>query len=556
MELHDQERIKGLIAAFIAAEKSSGAPGGPLCAALADPEDDVGAHRNELHTSSSAGALAAEASICAGGTSSNEGGASEKNHSITLCVGITCCAVGALLTLVLLADVMAILPLAKGFWYGPVLSISGTRHDQLPVATSLAPYSDLVAMVRGVTEELARVEKAREALVLLAARVTAAEAVATVAAEMGAAMLAAAGAKETRVGSHTPACLASGSHENVVFTLGNAKYKDLIAPWSRRLHALSWHQQYFSALDSETARHIEHSEAVLCTIPFYSAPQVHVKESTRLPTNVGLAKFATMQMLLERGHRTITMTEMDVYWFADPRAEIETVLSRRPVAAQENYPWEPQKANAGFVTARNEPRVLRLFADMTSTWAGLTAKNGNLARTVAAEQVHLQRLLHSHNMSTGIYLDRGAVATLNLQERSGGSTVFHAGLRPNNYHSARVNWFRWGGVKGDDQPHVHFGGLLRVLHITGVSEEFKLQLTQLLYFEAAAMGTPVLTAAEFCEMTWSNLIHRCSRLATKLQPGRNVSAVERRKVTQAGQLRALGAATRLPSEPNASGAAS
>lgn len=354
----------------------------------------------------------------------------------------------------------------------------------------------------------------------------------------------------------TPSCLASGPHENVVFTLGNVKYRHLIVPWSRRLHALSWHQQYFSALDSETAWHIEQSGADLCTIPFYSAPKaVSVKESTRLPTNVGLAKFATLQMLLERGHRTVTMTEMDVYWFADPRAEIEVVLSRRPIAAQENYPWEPHKANIGFVNARNEPRVLRLFADVTSSWAALTAKNGNLSRKVAADQAHLHRLLHSHNLSSGIYLDRGAVATLNLQERNGGTAVFHAGLQSDNYHSARVNWRGWVDVKGDDRPHAHFGGVLRVLHITGVSEELKLQLTQLLYFEATAMGTPNLTAADFCGMSWSDLIRRCSRLATKLHPGREASAGERRKFAQAGRLRRALGTTGTVAGTGASGAA-
>ena len=218
MELHDQERIKGLVAAFIAAEQSSRAAGGPLCAALADPEDDVGARHNEQHTSRSAGALAAEASVRVGGTTSKEGEASENNHSITklstLCIGIACCAVGVLLTLWLLADVKAILPLTKDFWYGPGLSISGTRRDQLPVATSPAPYGDLVAMVRGVTEELARVDKAKEAVVLLAARMTAAEAVATVAAEMGAAMLVAAGAKDAKaaaVGGATTVAALEGS---------------------------------------------------------------------------------------------------------------------------------------------------------------------------------------------------------------------------------------------------------------------------------------------------------------------------------------------------------
>lgn len=141
-----------------------------------------------------------------------------------------------------------------------------------------------------------------------------------------------------RAASSLTDCLFT-QHEPVIVTLSDVGYADLLYLWAERAAQMGWPQRVVVALDNSTYTSVAADvlEASLpegrgtCVLPFFPLGRTGREDAGRvggrgatsrgsrtLPVFTGLAKLSVLNLLIVGGYDSITLSEMDVFWFSPP----------------------------------------------------------------------------------------------------------------------------------------------------------------------------------------------------------------------------------------------
>ena len=89
----------------------------------------------------------------------------------------------------------------------------------------------------------------------------------------------------------------------------------------------------------------------------------------------GLAKFSVLNLLIVGGYDSITLSEMDVFWFSPPWAPLLAVTHSASLLCMDNYPaatHADNAANIGLIHIRrphgNDGFARRFLAHFLSVW--------------------------------------------------------------------------------------------------------------------------------------------------------------------------------------------
>ena len=283
--------------------------------------------------------------------------------------------------------------------------------------------------------------------------------------------------------------------------------------WTKRAAQIGWSQRVVVALDNSTLATARLLLAVgahtSCAVRFFRSNNAVVAGRERraagrmLPVFTGLAKFSVLHLLVAGGHDSITLSEMDVFWFfAPPWAMGAFSHTTASLLCLDNYPAATQESNAaniGLIHVRrphtaDDGFACRFFAHLVTRWRErLLATAGEVALVVGEDQLFFNRELRGwpdegERTRSFALLNRSRFANTRLLEAYGRGR--YKVPRP----TGEVLRLAKAGL-----PHAHLEASLVTFHAISVPPIVKMALLLRLY-----AGN--LTRSKFAKNPWHLLV--------------------------------------------------
>ena len=310
-------------------------------------------------------------------------------------------------------------------------------------------------------------------------------------------------------------------HEPVIVTLSDAGYADLLYLWAERAAQMGWPQRVVVALDNSTYTSVvaDVLEASLpegggaCVLPFFPLGRTG-REDARvgdrgatsrgartLPVFTGLARFSVLHLLIVGGYDSITLSEMDVFWFSPPWVPLLAVTHPASLLCLDNYPaatHADNAANIGLIHLRrphgNDGFARRFIAHVLGRWRErLLATAGAAGLVVGDEQTLLNREL---------------MAWPDKEERTRSFALLNRSQFVNSRHLEAYGRGRYRVARPKGQalrqvkeglPHAHLEAMLVAFHAISTAPKAKKALLRRLY-----AGN--LTLSQFARTQWTALV--------------------------------------------------